>query len=136
MANPSKQKGTRAESHVVRYLQGRGISASRRALHGAKDVGDIIVQRPYRDPIILEVKAGKQTQNPNRNQLTEWLDQAWVEQRNAGMKCLLVVVRYNRRLKDADCWYQWIDEFGYHKEHMWFDELARRIEEGSIEDGL
>ncbi len=93
MANPSKAKGTRAETKVVRFLQGHGISASRRALHGNKDVGDIIVQRPYSGPIILEIKAGKQTANPSRSQLEEWLNQAWTEQRNAEMHCVLVIVR-------------------------------------------
>lgn len=128
MANKSKAKGTRAETKVVRYLQGHGISASRRALHGNKDVGDIIVQQPYGEPIILEIKAGKQTMNPSRSQLEEWLDQAWVEKRNAGMKCILVVVRYNRRLKDADCWFQYNDGDGYFtRAHMYLDEFVNEL---------
>lgn len=130
MGNPSKQKGTRAETKVVRYLQGHGISASRRPLHGNQDQGDIIVQRPYNKPLILEVKAGKQTANPSRSQLEEWLGQAWVERRNADMNCVLVIVRYNRRLKDADCWFQYHDGDGYFtRSHMYLDEFAKELAE-------
>lgn len=132
MSNPSKAKGTRAETQVVRFLRERGLPASRRPLHGSKDEGDIIVHCPFGEPVVLEVKAGKQTQNPNRKQLAEWLDQAWVERSNSGMQCILVVVRYNRRLKDADCWLQGHDDEGmFHREHFWLDELATSIlEEG------
>lgn len=42
MANPSKAKGTAAETAVVGYLQSRGwVHTERRALHGSLDKGDI-----------------------------------------------------------------------------------------------
>ena len=129
----SKAKGTKAETKVVRFLRDRGITASRRALAGNKDVGDILVTPSMPSPdgrgdVIIEVKAGKQTANPNRKMLTEWLDQAWVESRNAGVPCVLVVVRYNRRLKDADCWFQYHDGDGiFTRSHLYLDEFADEL---------
>ena len=133
MANPSKQKGTRAETRVVKYLQGHGIAASRRALHGSKDLGDIQYQGPRMyEPMIMEVKAGKQTANPSRAQLETWLDQAWVEGRNSGMECVLVVVRYNRRIKDADVWFQYHDGDGYFtRAHAFLEEYVEEMATGS-----
>jgi hypothetical protein len=43
VANPSKAKGTKAETDLVRWLQTQGHSSvERRALHGNADRGDII----------------------------------------------------------------------------------------------
>jgi hypothetical protein len=40
--NPSKRKGTAAETAVVEYLRGHGFAhAERRALHGSLDQGDV-----------------------------------------------------------------------------------------------
>ena len=42
MSNPSKQKGTAAESAIVTYLRGAGFAAcERRALNGSTDRGDV-----------------------------------------------------------------------------------------------
>lgn len=101
MANPNKQKGTRAETKVVKYLKEYGIEAKRKALTGNKDEGDIQVY----DYVTLEVKAGKQTANYNRTQLNEWLRQARVEAKNSGQECYLVIVRYQRKIEDAEVWY-------------------------------
>lgn len=124
--NRSKAKGTRAESRVVKFLEGYGFSARRKALAGSNDLGDVeLFAAPgLVDPVSIEVKAGKQTANPSRSQLEEWLRQAKVEAGNSGSSfAVLVVVRYNRKLKDADVWTQYIDGDGYEvRAHSFLDE--------------
>lgn len=126
MANPSKKKGTRAETAVVRFLEERGWSAKRQPLSGNKDKGDILATSPRGESFVIEVKSGKQCASPSRKQLLEWMEQAKVEARNnwpgrsyTENKWILVVVRYNRRLCDADVYcmngnrkveYCWLDE--------------------------
>lgn len=119
MANRSKAKGTKAETKVAKYLAAFGLHAERQALHGNRDLGDIKVTKPNDASFIIEVKAGQQTANPNRSQLTEWLRQAKVEADNADMPCYLVVVRYRRPIEDADvylpegrwCTWEYLKEF-------------------------
>ena len=115
MANPSKDKGTRAESKVVSYFKEAGLDAVRKALTGSADKGDIQL-----NGYSLEVKTGKQTANPSRSQLEEWLRQSEVESVNANEPCYLVVVRYRRSIKDAEVWHrdsgnilhmQYLDDF-------------------------
>lgn len=128
MANKNKAKGTRAESRVVKELQANGIEAERRALHGNKDEGDVLVTMPDGEKRILEVKAGKMTYNPSRSQLNEWLDQTRIEEIYSGMRGALVVVRYRRSLKDADVYIQHrIDRDYIVVEHMYFDDLIAWI---------
>lgn len=116
--NKSKAKGTRAESAVVKALLANDIKATRQALAGSDDRGDIYLEG--RD-LILEVKAGKQTANPNRSQIKEWIRQAKQEGQAAGCYWMLVVVRYGRKLADADVY---MNEHAYGAtEHMYFDEL-------------
>ena len=130
MANPSKAKGTRAESRVVKYLRGLGYGVRRKALAGSKDEGDIEFYDAPRlfEPLTIEVKAGKQTANPSRGQLEEWLRQSWEEAQNCEQVCaILIVVRYNRKLEDADVWCQAYDGDGnWITDHMWFDEWAKQ----------
>ena len=58
MANPSKNKGTAAETAVVRHAWAQGFTdAERIALSGANDQGDVVLMREPK--IIIEVKAGK-----------------------------------------------------------------------------
>lgn len=127
MPNKSKAKGTRAETKVVKYLESLGFKARRKALEGSNDKGDVELFDAPRlsQPLTLEIKAGKQTSNPNRAQLTEWLRQARVEEENSGQRTVLVVVRYNRRLEDADVWLEYEDGDGYHTvAHEFFDDFA------------
>lgn len=99
--NKSKAKGTRAETRVVKYLATLGIKAERRALSGSNDNGDIKVVVGDKE-YTLEVKAGKQTENPSRSQFQEWLNQTKTEADNARCSAALVIVRYRRALKDAE----------------------------------
>lgn len=106
MSNPSKQKGTRAETRVVNYLTAHGINAERKALKGNKDEGDIQVR--YSDGsewLSFEVKTGKQTANYNRSQLEEWLRQAKEEGIHCEQACYLIIVRYGRKIEDAEVWW-------------------------------
>lgn len=120
MANPSKQKGTRAETKVVRYLQSCGFAARRQALAGSDDQGDIKAEAPDMPErsFIIEVKAGKQTAAPNRTQIEEWCRQAMVEADNAGGDPVLIVVRYHRDIKDADVYIPYSNE---ERMHMYLD---------------
>jgi len=125
MSNPSKQKGTRAETKVVRYLLDHGFVARRLALAGSNDPGDIEAYAPdSMDKIIIEVKTGKQTAAPRRTQIEEWCKQAVVEGKNSdAYLSVLIVVRQYRKLEDADVyephaesrthWYldDWVNSF-------------------------
>ena len=104
MGNPSKAKGTRAETKVVRYLEEHGFVARRQALAGSNDPGDIEAYAPdSTEKIVIEVKAGKQTTAPSRKQIEEWCRQALVEACNSESEtAILIVVRYHRALEDAD----------------------------------
>lgn len=112
MSNPSKIKGTRAESNVVKLLKDHGLKAERRALNGSNDKGDILISTDRGD-LVLEVKSGKQTLNYNRKTKEEWLRQTKVEAKNAELPCFLVIVKYQRSIKDAEVW----DEAG---SRFWF----------------
>jgi hypothetical protein len=70
MANPSKTKGTAAETAIVTLLQANGAPhAERRALNGALDRGDIagIIG------VCIEVK------NCRRDALGAWIDETTIE---------------------------------------------------------
>lgn len=111
MANKNKAKGTAAETRVVKFLKEYGIDANRKALTGNKDCGDIDVNLGIDSVYMLEVKSGKQTANPNRTQLDEWMNQTKVERLNTLEKyehrivlCALVIARHGRSVKDYDVW--------------------------------
>lgn len=130
MANRNKAKGTKAETAVVKFLKQHGVSAERKVLKGNKDEGDV---RAVIDGVeyLFEIKAGKQTANPNRTQLTEWIRQSTVEAANAGIdpcNAFLIVVRFNRQLKDADVYRAYWD-YSSGQEivgwmHMYLDRFA------------
>lgn len=73
MSNPSKRRGTSAETVVVGYLRAQGVlHAERRALTGNKDRGDIagVVG------VMMEVK------DHRRDQLPQWIDEVEVQKVN------------------------------------------------------
>jgi len=70
----SKQKGTAAETAVVRYLQQNGYpNVERRALNGTQDRGDV---SGIAD-VVIEVK------NHARMELSEWVKELEAEIKNA-----------------------------------------------------
>ena len=107
MANPSKNKGTAAETAVVKYAWLKGFSdAERIALAGANDQGDVVLMR---DPkIIFEVKAGKSAQTASLGQIGKWLDDTRRERDNAGAKHGFLIVQRqgfgNSRVANWECW--------------------------------
>lgn len=95
MANPSKQKGTAAESAVIAYLRRRGwLWAERRALHGNTDLGDVTGL----PGIVIEVKAHKTLD------LAGWLRELQTEQANAGATVGFVWAKKRGTTNPAD-WY-------------------------------
>jgi Holliday junction resolvase len=80
----SKDKGTAAETAVVRYLQNWWPAAERRALSGNEDKGDVAGI----PGVCIEVKAAQ------RLELAAWRRETWAEMGNAGAThCILVVKR-------------------------------------------
>jgi Holliday junction resolvase len=74
VTNRSRDRGTSWETQVVRFLQDHGWPhAERRARRGARDAGDIAGVAG----VCIEAKAEK------RIALSEYLDEAEIEQRNA-----------------------------------------------------
>jgi hypothetical protein len=107
MVNPSKNKGTAAETAVLRYAWSQGFNdAERIALAGANDQGDVVLMREPK--IILEVKAGKTAQNASLGQISKWLDETARERDNAkAVHGFLVVQRQgfgNTRVANWECW--------------------------------
>lgn len=86
MTNRSKERGTAAETAVVRCLRDAGaLHVERRALSGAADRGDINGVLGT----VIEVK------DCARMELSSWLDEAQAEGKNAGAS--LAVVWHKRR---------------------------------------
>ena len=90
-----KQKGTAAESAVVKFLQENGfIYAERRALHGTVDKGDITGC----GPIVFEVKDHKTIT------LSAWLKELHDEMVNAKANTGAVIAK-RRGTMDVGQWY-------------------------------
>lgn len=91
----SKQKGTSAETAVVRYLQANGFPhVERRALAGVNDKGDIAGV----PGVVIEVK------NCSRMDLSGWVREAETERDNA--HAAVGVVWHKRRGKaDPAHWF-------------------------------
>ena len=91
----SKQKGTAAETAVVKYLQSNGFPyAERRALHGINDKGDITGC----GPVVFEVK------DHATLKLSEWVGELKDEIANAKANTGTVVAKKRGTLKVED-WY-------------------------------
>jgi hypothetical protein len=91
--NKPKNKGTAAESAVVKYMRINGYpGADRQPLRGNRDAGDILLC----PGVVLEIKAHKTagTGQPGAIQLAQWMAQAATERHNAGAAlCPLIVKR-------------------------------------------
>lgn len=124
MANPSKAKGTAAETRVVKYLKSFGIKAERKALSGSNDKGDIQVDVGWSVGLIMEVKSGKQTTNPTRKQLDEWMNQTMTEGKNSHCLSLLVVARFGKNPSDYDVWQQ-VSEDDPLRRHWYLDDWCK-----------
>lgn len=91
----SKQKGTAAETAVVKFLRDNGFPyAERRALHGGADKGDITGC----GPIVFEVK------DHAKITLSEFVKELEVEVQNAVAQTGACIIKRRGTLKVAD-WY-------------------------------
>lgn len=92
MANPSKQKGTKFETELTRYLAFamENPAIERRALTGTQDKGDIAGVQNW----TIEAK------NTNAHNWALWMDETERERRNAGTEFSLLVVR--RRMQPVE----------------------------------
>lgn len=107
--NPSKAKGTAAESAVVRYLLSRGITATRAPLHGAQDRGDVWAfptTAGYR--LVVEVKAGEQSANPTMTQVRAWQSEANAEAARVPDADAAVLVLKRRGSAKPEDWPAWV----------------------------
>lgn len=110
MSNPSKAKGTHAETKVKNYFIEHGLRCERKALAGSDDEGDLRLYLNDGTEVTVEVKTGKQTHNYNRARLNEWKRQTLAESFNSGCKSILVITRHYRRFDDTEVWFpneQW-----------------------------
>ena len=95
MVSKAKQKGTAAETAVVKYLRDNGfIHAERRALHGTADKGDITGC----GPVVFEVKNHKQLD------LAGWIKELETEMGNANVDTGAVIAK-KRGTTDPGEWY-------------------------------
>jgi hypothetical protein len=95
VVSKAKQKGTAAETAVVRYLQENGFTyAERRALHGTLDKGDITGC----GPVVFEVKDHKTIT------LAAWLKELHEEVANAKANTGAVIAK-RRGTMDVGEWY-------------------------------
>jgi hypothetical protein len=94
MANPSKAKGTRWETAVVRFLRDAGLYAIKPRQEGFQDVGDIHVA----GLLTLQAKDYKDLASALRN----GTDGARVQRVNAGLAYGAAVIKRARRpVEDA-----------------------------------
>lgn len=118
MVNKPKAKGTRGESKVVKFMQDAGIRARRIALMGGNDGGDVMITDSLGFKHVLEVKAGKQTQQVSRKVKQEWLRQTRVEAVNSKVsRGFLVIAKHGASTRDYEVWsenghdFWYLDEF-------------------------
>lgn len=91
----AKQKGTAAETAVVKWLKSEGWRyAERRALHGNLDKGDINMGAP----VVIEVKDHKTIT------LAEWMKELKTEIANADVSVGAVIAK-KRGTLDVGDWY-------------------------------
>ena len=99
-----REKGTRFETAVVRYLREalEDERPERRALHGSRDMGDIAHVFAHGAEGIVECKSVKIW---GRKLLSEWQAQTLDERENADADfALLVVKNFNHSVGEAHCW--------------------------------
>ena len=93
MSNPNKQKGTAAETAVVRWARENGFGhADRQPLRGNRDTGDITLT----PGVIVEVKNRRLTTgHPTPADLTEWMRQTEIERGAARADIGILIVKRN-----------------------------------------
>lgn len=91
MANPSKDKGTRFETAVARYMASvTGDPVERRALHGTRDMGDIAGLRTRGQEVVVECKNYKR---PTLGLVLMAVEEAEIERGNVDALAGVAVVK-------------------------------------------
>lgn len=98
-----KDIGTEAETAVVRYLRDNGWPhAERRALSGAKDLGDITGC----PALVWEVKGGAAAKSAGPKDVDRWLDETETERLNASADIgILVKARAGYGVRRVGMWW-------------------------------
>jgi len=101
--NRPRAIGTYAETAVVRAARTRGFPwADRFALHGRRDVGDVMLC----PGVIVEVKGGDMARNLSDRDVQTWLDETARERDNGNaLVAFLVVQRPYVGANNADRWW-------------------------------
>ena len=108
MSNPSKRKGTAAESAVRTAAEANGIPAVRVALAGSQDQGDVWLWPVDNGAkICIEVKAGEQAANPSWGQIDKWFREAESEAARTPNCDMAVLVIRRRGSGMAGDWHAW-----------------------------
>lgn len=94
MTNPSKAKGTAAESAVLAALRDmEHPEALRVVLHGSSDWGDVHYTARSGALVAVEVKGGTAAEKASSGTIERWLDEAAAEARNSGRPLAMVVTK-------------------------------------------
>lgn len=89
MVNKPKAIGTFAETAVLKQILPYFPDASRNALAGSGDLGDI----GHAGQFIFEVKGGKQTHQIGDGKLADWMAQAQIEASHSGVQFGVLVTQ-------------------------------------------
>ena len=101
----SKDIGTDGERAVLNVVRDFWPTARREVLHGHKDLGDIVGC----DPVMFEVKAGKQARQFGDAQLAGWMAETEKERLQGGMRFgVLVTQREGFGLPRAAKWWAFV----------------------------
>lgn len=110
MTNPSKAKGTAAETETLRAAIRAGLTGDRAPLKGAQDQGDLWLSGQR---VVVEVKAGDQAANPSPWQLQEWMTEAVSEATRVAACDIAVLVVKRKGSARAEHWtaYLWATDY-------------------------
>lgn len=102
--NGSKDKGTRGETGVMRYLISEGFNAKKNPPMGLLDEGDVVSDR-----LTWQVKAGAQGERASEAQILGWMAQTETQAVRAGSDYgILVTKRVGRSPNRAGDWWAWL----------------------------
>jgi len=94
MVNPSRNKGTAAETALVRYAREQGFPhADRIALSGSADRNDVRLTKELRNGVCVESKAGRAAETAGDLLVDAWMAECEAGRRNAQAALGVLVVK-------------------------------------------